>query len=291
MTAVSIITPAYHAEDTIARAVKSVLAQAHAQWEMIIVADDGQDYAMLLHRLGINDTRLRFASTGGYGTGPGAARNTGLQLARYDMIANLDADDALAPDYLKRMLPAAQQYGACTARIDVIEQSTGALMHYENLLTQDAFIAMPDLMRHFPTFAPIMFNRRWVSARWPELHYGEDLILWLLLLDELPAIYYASGAGYTYHYRRGSLSRPEEKTTHGICERRNKMMAWLKQHPKDGQGGRNRVALMEWLSTCNAMEESFGYTLVDIDQYLREVSRRFAAVFTGLNTHYNLAYA
>jgi len=48
---VSIITPAYRAQATLGRAVRSVLAQTHTAWEMLIVSDEGTDYRTLLaHR-------------------------------------------------------------------------------------------------------------------------------------------------------------------------------------------------------------------------------------------------
>ena len=61
---VSIITPAYRAARTLARPVRSVLAQTHADWELIIVADDGEDYEHRLAAEGLRDRRLRFVTTG-----------------------------------------------------------------------------------------------------------------------------------------------------------------------------------------------------------------------------------
>ena len=53
---VSVITPAYRAQGFIARAVQSVVAQTYTNWEMIIIADDEEDYKNLLNALGISPT-------------------------------------------------------------------------------------------------------------------------------------------------------------------------------------------------------------------------------------------
>ena len=61
---VSIITPAYQAHQTLARAVHSLLEQVYPHWEMLIISDDGSDYEPHLLAQGIADSRLRFLSTG-----------------------------------------------------------------------------------------------------------------------------------------------------------------------------------------------------------------------------------
>ncbi|NCY25816.1 MAG: glycosyltransferase, partial [Alphaproteobacteria bacterium] len=91
--AVSVLVPAFRAQAHIARAVASVLAQTMPAWELIIIADDGQDYAPVLHAQGITDPRIRFASSGAVRSGCARPRNVGLSLARAPIIAMLDADD------------------------------------------------------------------------------------------------------------------------------------------------------------------------------------------------------
>src|SRR5438093_3533114 len=93
MPTVSVIIPAFRAHDTIARAVDSLRAQSCVDWEAVIVPDDGNDYRSVL----AYDARLRFAAAGPVATGPAAARNRGLEIARGRLIAPLDADDAFDP--------------------------------------------------------------------------------------------------------------------------------------------------------------------------------------------------
>lgn len=93
------------------RAVGSVLAQTCPAWELILVSDDGLDYAALLGERGLDDPRLRFASTGRCAAGPSSARNIGLSLALGDVVAFLDSDDFFEPTKLEIMRPLAIEHG------------------------------------------------------------------------------------------------------------------------------------------------------------------------------------
>jgi succinoglycan biosynthesis protein ExoO len=111
---VSIVIPAYRAQATLARAVRSALAQSMTDLEVIVVSDDQFDYRALLQGGGINDERLRFASTGRVGSGCHHARNVGLAATRGDFIAALDADDIHLPARLAVLLPIAAATGAAS---------------------------------------------------------------------------------------------------------------------------------------------------------------------------------
>jgi len=280
MTDVSVIIPAFRAEPFIARSVGSVLAQNHSLFEIIVVSDDAQDYRSILTAQGINDPRLRFASTGKTGAGPGAARNAGLTAAQYHIIANLDADDAWSDNYLAAMAPIAFQYGACTSTVRVIDAASGIIAGSSPYTpTNDRALSMRDCIRYCPTYAPIVFNRRDCNVRWPELHYGEDTLFWLLLLDILPSIRFVTNARYDYYMIAGSLSRPDEEDTHEQCNRRNRMIEWLDQHAPPGCNLENRDFMKRWASACNGLEEYFGYRLAELNVYLDELNRRMDALF------------
>jgi glycosyltransferase involved in cell wall biosynthesis len=101
MHEVSIVMPAFKAQETIASAVLSVIQQSYKYWELIIVADDDVDYEAILGRAGLLDKRIRFLSTGGHGSGSPVPRNLGLDTARFEYSAILDADDMMHPHKLE----------------------------------------------------------------------------------------------------------------------------------------------------------------------------------------------
>jgi len=86
---ISVIIPAYNAEATIERCIKSVLAQDYADFEVIVV-DDGStdDTFRICMRFPIVTIRTFYK-------GVSAARNRGIEEARGEYIVFLDADDCL----------------------------------------------------------------------------------------------------------------------------------------------------------------------------------------------------
>jgi hypothetical protein len=123
---VSVILPTRDRAELLPRAVDSVLAQTHPNWELLIVNDGSEDdTGAVIGRL--TDPRIR--SLRAHGAGVCAARNLGLRQASGALIAYLDDDNVMHPDWLKSVVwgfeqrPAADVlYGAFivddTARID-----------------------------------------------------------------------------------------------------------------------------------------------------------------------------
>lgn len=222
LTPVSIITPAFHSEDFVARAAQSVLAQTYSDFEMIIVSDDGKDYASILAKQGIADARIKFASTGGIGLGPSAARNAGLDAARFDIISTLDSDDGFEPGHLKLMVPLALKHGAAISGINFLDHKTGEHLENLNLHHPNGLLAPAD----FPyvtihTGAGIAFDRRKITARWNEnIKLCEDILFAMGLYDFIPAIYYSDTPTYNYFKRQSSLCNAEEAGTRFISSLR-----------------------------------------------------------------------
>ncbi|AVX05890.1 putative glycosyltransferase EpsE [Maritalea myrionectae] len=102
---ISIVMPAFKCRETLAESVQSVLTQTYSQWELVISIDDGEDYERLLGLAGLKDPRIRFTSTGNVGTGSSNARNVGVDAARSNFIAVLDADDLFVPEKLEITAP------------------------------------------------------------------------------------------------------------------------------------------------------------------------------------------
>ena len=90
---VSIIIPTYNRPDYLTRALASVLAQTHTDWEALVIDDgDGRGVAAA-QALGnfLGDSRIKSRKNGGQGQVD--ARNTALEHASGEVIALLDDDD------------------------------------------------------------------------------------------------------------------------------------------------------------------------------------------------------
>jgi glycosyltransferase involved in cell wall biosynthesis len=95
--AFSIIIPLYNKQNFIARSVNSVLAQVYEDFELIIVNDGSTDNSLNVIS-SIHDNRIKIVNkTNG---GVSSARNAGVDVAVYDWVCFLDADDYWLTNHL-----------------------------------------------------------------------------------------------------------------------------------------------------------------------------------------------
>jgi hypothetical protein len=95
---VSIITPVCDGESFIAATIESVLGQSYGHWELIVV-DDGSTDGTARMVASFEDPRLCYIYQDNQGLA--AARNAGIDLARGEFLAFLDADDMWSPRFLR----------------------------------------------------------------------------------------------------------------------------------------------------------------------------------------------
>lgn len=112
---VSIIMPVYNSEKHLAEAVRSVLDQSLRDIELICVDDGSTDASYrMLEEHAARDERVTLTQQAN--SGPGAARNRGIDLARGQFIAFMDSDDLLGePTYLETLHRAAVDNGQLVA--------------------------------------------------------------------------------------------------------------------------------------------------------------------------------
>ena len=108
--ALTLIMPAWNAEQYIERSVRSVLSQSSRDLRLLVVNDGSTDgTAAVLARLAAGDARLTPMTVAN--GGPGRARNLALDCldadARYVMF--IDADDELLPDAAEKAVAAAER--------------------------------------------------------------------------------------------------------------------------------------------------------------------------------------
>lgn len=206
---VSIVIPAYRAQATLARAVRSALAQSHADLEVIVVSDDQFDYRPLLQDDGIDDERVRFASTGRIGSGCHNARNVGLAATRGGFIAALDADDIHLPARLAVLLPIAAATGAASDNPVVVAEGSGAELYRAfaagfDRLALDAAGLLDLSVPLFPLVA-----REHAEPRLPGIELGEDFVANLRLIDRLGSLAVRGETLSEYRVVSGSLAHSD----------------------------------------------------------------------------------
>lgn len=102
LPAVTIGIPFYNAEATLLDAVRSVFAQTHQNWELILMDDGSTDKSLELAR-SIRDPRVSVYSDG-QNRRLASRLNQITQLAAHEFIARMDADDLMSPMRLERQL-------------------------------------------------------------------------------------------------------------------------------------------------------------------------------------------
>jgi glycosyltransferase involved in cell wall biosynthesis len=96
--AVTVLMPVYNGECYVAKAVKSILDQTFRDFEFLIINDGSTDSSMDIIRE-FNDPRIRVIETENQGVA--TALHLGMEKAKGDYIARMDADDESLPDRLK----------------------------------------------------------------------------------------------------------------------------------------------------------------------------------------------
>jgi glycosyltransferase involved in cell wall biosynthesis len=95
---ISVMMPAYNAEQFIQQSIESVLDQSYSHWELIIV-DDGSSDKTADIATKFSDPRIKVIHQSN--AGESAARNTALKHMQGEFVAFLDADDIFLPNHLE----------------------------------------------------------------------------------------------------------------------------------------------------------------------------------------------
>jgi glycosyltransferase involved in cell wall biosynthesis len=200
---VSVVIPAYNAGAYLHKAIESVLNQTVPVDEIIVVDDGSKDDTCEVAKS--YGDRVRFLSQKNQGAS--AARNLGVQSAKFDLVAFLDADDQWYPEKIEKQLHAlSATSGAvlCYTSLTMLEVDGSQVFQKACPLDRLRF----ELRLGNPQLTPtcIMLSRSKfleVGGFHVEQIVGEDWDLWRRLLavgpfcmvEEPMAYYQASNTG------------------------------------------------------------------------------------------------
>lgn len=104
MIKVSVIVPAYNAENTLAETLESVLVQTYRNFEIVIVDDGSTDRTADVASVFTNsEAPVRLINQDNQGLA--AARNAAISWSVGEFILPLDADDRISHKYLEKTVP------------------------------------------------------------------------------------------------------------------------------------------------------------------------------------------
>ncbi|HVZ99340.1 MAG TPA: glycosyltransferase [Caulobacterales bacterium] len=217
---ISVILPAYNAEGFVARAIRSALDQTLAPLEVIVVDDASSDNtADAVLRIAAEEPRIRLLRLN-QNSGPGPARNRGLDAARGDWVAMLDADDVFGPERLKALASLAGENDA-----DIVADNLYAYDFAAGQTQRTAFVSAPPGAIDTHAFVercsgassadmdwgllhPMVRTQflRDSGVRYPKLRHAEDFAFMLDLLLAGARFFVTPAPHYFYTTRHGQIS-------------------------------------------------------------------------------------
>lgn len=207
---ISVVIPACAAQATIGRAVRSLIAQTWRDWEGIVVADDGFDYAALARAEDWLDPRLRFASTGQVRSGCHNARNVGLAAVRGELVAALDADDLFRPERLAALAPLALRHGAAVDNPLVVSETSGeSLSRALGGIATPCRLALAEFLELNVPLFPLV-RREHAEPRLAGIEHGEDVVANVRLIDRIGGLPVLPDSLSEYRVVSGSVCHSDE---------------------------------------------------------------------------------
>lgn len=207
---ISIITSAYKAENTISRAIESLLAQTYKDWEMIIVVDASPDNTYNIALTYANkDNRIKVINNK-ENVGAGMARRIGIKNINpnTEYTTFLDSDDYYKPELLEVLYKNAKETNADVihpGHIVVENNKEIALVpKYKLCIGKDTVVSDNSGTNHFMN--TFLFKKwLWDKVEYSDRRYIEDTPTLLQLLYYANSILHFNYAGYCYVQNTDSL--------------------------------------------------------------------------------------
>lgn len=212
---ISVIIPLYNKEKQIANTLHSVLKQTFQDFEIVVV-DDGSTDRSVAKVKKINDMRIRIIHQ--QNAGVSAARNKGIEEARYGLIAFLDADDEWKTEYLETQYKLYQKYPECSVYACNYEFQESKAKSSNTIIRKLPFQGEDGILSNYFEVASCSHPPLWTSAvvvkkeaiqtigGFPVgIKSGEDLLTWARLTVRYKIAYsrlimaiYNMGEGYNF---------------------------------------------------------------------------------------------
>jgi glycosyltransferase involved in cell wall biosynthesis len=251
MPRVSVIIPAFNAEEHLEEALRSVRSQTYDDWE-IVVCDDCSTDATAELALAFGD-RLTLVRTE-TNSGPAVARNLAIAHSSGELLTLLDADDYLLPAYLERQVSLYDSYKTERGSVGIVACNAAVLRAdglraetYMDIVRCPREVTLLRLLQANLISPGALVPRRAVDevgGFCPELSRTQDFDLWIRIVEtgyrvvatrEVLAVHrirpesWSSDLGLAAHYsqmtyrralERGNLTRRERRVARRELRRR-----------------------------------------------------------------------
>jgi len=201
---VSIIMPSYNTAKYISESIKSVQAQTHTNWELIIVDDCSTDNTDEIISEFLSDSRIRYIKNE-QNSGAAVSRNRALREAKGKWIAFLDSDDLWLPDKLEKQIRFMQENGYKFTYTDYRIQLNGEWLPY---VYYGPNVVNKRRMKDYCYFSTItvMYEREYIGlVQIESVRKNNDYAMWLQIIEKSPCYRFPECLSY-YIKHDGSVS-------------------------------------------------------------------------------------
>ncbi len=222
----SVIIPLYNKEAYIAETIRSVLAQTHQDFEVIVVDDGSADNSVKVARQFEKDGVQLITKTNG---GTASARNVGIKISKGSYLCFLDSDDLWKPNFLSQIQELTEEFPKagiyCTAYNFLKKGEEYHPGYYGLPLNQQKFI-VPDyfesiLMGEQVATASSVAIPKWIFTEiglFNESCYNEDQELWNRIALKYDVAFHTKVAAIYRQDVRGMKTRhiPKQELDHAV---------------------------------------------------------------------------
>lgn len=213
---ISIIMPVYNNERQLEKCINSILCQTYKNFELIIINDGSTDSGKeIIDNFAAKDSRIKpiHKENGGVSS----ARNTGLDNAHGNYITFVDADDLIAPEYLKTLLGVSKQYGSSMTMCGHSNVKSPEEAEMQMKTPCDIVVTKPVSIQEYSSIVKygsvycwgILYSADAVSGiRFDQnLSYGEDTMFFFDVFAKQQQFVYVNTALYYYIYNPSSATK------------------------------------------------------------------------------------
>ncbi len=174
---ISIIIPAYNAQEYIRECLESVLAQTFTDFEVIVVNDGSTDSTLeIANEFAAKDARIRILSQKNQGVS--YARNKAIEASNSEWVTFLDSDDTLPSNGLQRLYDTAIASNTKLAlgafSRNAYQTRPGTTLKYTTLSAQDA-IELTLYQSQIITFNPSAWGKLFHRSILPKAGFTPDI--------------------------------------------------------------------------------------------------------------------
>lgn len=205
---VSIITPTYNSEQFIAETIDSIVNQTYKNWELLLIDDCSNDNTLHIVssylKIHQNIKILKNESN----LGAALSRNKGIQHAKGDYIAFLDADDVWLPHKIEMQLQFMQSENieVCFSSYNLMDEQSKSLHKTVKALPVLSYAKL--LKSNYVGNLTGIYNAKVLGKiQSPNLRKRQDWLLWLAAIKASgqPAKSIQEPLAF-YRLRKGSMS-------------------------------------------------------------------------------------